>query len=427
MDRVILHSDMNGFYASAECMEHHELRLVPMAVAGDVSKRHGIILAKNDLAKRCGVQTGEAIWMAQRKCPELVLRPPNYSLYMRLSRLARGIYLRYSDRVEPFGPDEAWIDLTQSPCLAHQTPVETAHEIRRTIKRELGLTVSIGVSYNKIFAKFGSDYKKPDAVTLITKDNYKQLVWPKPADDLLYIGRATKRKLADICVETVGEVAALPREQLRAKFGKIGDVLWSFANGYDVSEVKLLNEARMDTDYEVKSVGNSLTAPRDLVTDEDALMLITLLSESVGQRLREAGFEARTVSVHLRDKELVSFTRQRHLTQPTALTADIIRAASALYDTHYDMRRSRGLRSIGVCASGLMPARYEHQLSFFEDTERRIKAEALERSMDGLRRRFGNNAVRRAACAGESMSLLDIKAEHVVHPVGYFQSAAGGA
>ena len=258
MERIILHSDCNSFYASVECLHHPEIREKPVAVGGDIEQRHGIILAKNQLAKQFHVSTGEAIWRAKQKCPELIVLPPNFPLYLRFSRLARDIYLDYSNRVEPFGLDEAWLDITSSENQKDKGE-RTAHEIRKRIREELGITVSIGVSYNKIFAKLGSDYRKPDAVTMITKENYRQIAWPLPVSDLLYVGPATKRKLNGFGVHTIGELAQTPVEILRSKFGKIGDILWCFSNGLDSSPV-----ADFQNQPVVKSIGNSTTAPRDL-------------------------------------------------------------------------------------------------------------------------------------------------------------------
>ena len=303
MERIILHSDCNSFYASVECLHHPEIREKPVAVGGDIEQRHGIILAKNQLAKQFHVSTGEAIWQAKQKCPELIVLPPDFPLYLRFSRLARDIYLDYSSRVEPFGLDEAWLDITSRENQKDKGE-KTAQEIRKRIREELGITVSIGVSYNKIFAKLGSDYQKPDAVTLITKENYRQIAWPLPVSDLLYVGPATKRKLNGFGVHTIGELAQTPVEILRSKFGKIGDILWCFSNGLDSSPV-----ADFQNQPIVKSIGNSTTTPRDLERDEDVKMILYVLADSVARRLREQGLKGRTIHSSVRDNSLFSFTR----------------------------------------------------------------------------------------------------------------------
>jgi len=233
MERVILHSDLNGFYASVECLYNPAIRTKPVVVCGNVENRHGIILAKNELAKKFKIRTGEAIWQAKQKCPELVTVPPNFDRYMHFSRAAREIYNRYTDKVEAFGLDECWLDVSGSTKL-FGCGEKLAKEIRTVIRDELGLTVSIGVSWNKIFAKLGSDIKKPDAQTVISKENYKKLAWELPASDLLYVGRSTAKKLANYCILTIGDIATTSPEIIKSMLGKWGETLWVFANGKDI-------------------------------------------------------------------------------------------------------------------------------------------------------------------------------------------------
>lgn len=252
--RVILHSDCNSFYASVEELHRPELAGLPIAVAGDPENRHGIILAKNQLAKQHKVKTAEAIWEAKQKCPDLVIVPPNYPLYSRFSRMAREIYYDYTDQIETFGLDEAWLCVTGSTHL-FGSGEEIAKVISQRIKAELGITVSIGVSWNKIFAKFGSDYKKPDAITVIDKNNYKEIIWPQDVSELLYVGHATARKLKRRGIFTIGQLATTPVDILRSWLGKMGEVLWIFANGYDQSEVKLFDPNENDNDRVIKSIG----------------------------------------------------------------------------------------------------------------------------------------------------------------------------
>ena len=413
MERIILHSDCNSFYASVECLHHPEIREKPVAVGGDIEQRHGIILAKNQLAKQFHVSTGEAIWRAKQKCPELIVLPPNFPLYLRFSRLARDIYLDYSNRVEPFGLDEAWLDITSSENQKDKGE-RTAHEIRKRIREELGITVSIGVSYNKIFAKLGSDYRKPDAVTMITKENYRQIAWPLPVSDLLYVGPATKRKLNGFGVHTIGELAQTPVEILRSKFGKIGDILWCFSNGLDSSPV-----ADFQNQPVVKSIGNSTTAPRDLERDEDVKMILYVLADSVARRLREQGLKGRTIHISVRDNSLFSFTRQKSLLSYTNLTGEIAGEALSLFREHY--RWKRPVRSVGISVSDLAADTIYSQTSLFCDEVKREKVERLDKALDRLKARFGTFAVQPAVLLKDrKLSGFDPKNDHIIHPVGYF-------
>ena len=413
MERIILHSDCNSFYASVECLHHPEIREKPVAVGGDIEQRHGIILAKNQLAKQFHVSTGEAIWRAKQKCPELIVLPPNFPLYLRFSRLARDIYLDYSNRVEPFGLDEAWLDITSSENQKDKGE-RTAHEIRKRIREELGITVSIGVSYNKIFAKLGSDYRKPDAVTMITKENYRQIAWPLPVSDLLYVGPATKRKLNGFGVHTIGELAQTPVEILRSKFGKIGDILWCFSNGLDSSPV-----ADFQNQPVVKSIGNSTTAPRDLERDEDVKIILYVLADSVARRLREQGLKGRTIHISVRDNSLFSFTRQKTLGFYTNLTEEIAGEALSLFREHYQWKRP--VRSIGISVSDLEAGTICSQTSLFCDEVKREKMERLDNAVDRLKARFGTFAIQPAVLLKDrKLSGFDPKNDHIIHPVGYF-------
>ena len=382
---VILHSDLNNFYASVECVYDPTLRDRPMAVCGDPALRHGIVLAKNMPAKRAGIVTGEAIWQARQKCPGLVVVPPDYGKYLRFSQLMRRIYAGYTDRVEPFGMDECWLDVT-----GHRLGGEAiADELRRRAREELGLTVSVGVSFNKVFAKLGSDMKKPDATTVISRENFREKVWPLPAGELLYVGPATRRRLAGRNLHTIGDVARCPPEVLRAALGKGGDMLWTFANGLDRSPVLAAGEQEA-----IKSVGNSVTTPRDIVNDRDAHMVLTVLSDSVAERLRANGFQGRVVSLWVRDSALASFSCQRRLGRATALASEICECAAALFRAHY--RWERPARSLGVSVSGLESTAGDRQLCMFpdEDRERRY---ALEQTVGDIRRRFGHFAIQRAS------------------------------
>ena len=307
MNRTILHSDCNCFYASVELLHHPELRGKPVAVGGDPEARHGIVLTADYTAKRYGVKTGMALWQAKQLCPDITFLPPRMDLYLRFSRMAQEIYADYTDKREPYGIDESWLDVTDSATLKGDG-FHIAQEISSRMKKELGITVSVGVSFNKIFAKLGSDYKKPDAITTMYEDEFQRKAWCLPVSDLLYVGNATNKKLYSMGIRTIGDLAKSDETLLVRKLGKMGSILWAFANGYDESPVKLEN-----TSAPVKSVGNSTTTPRDMETDEDVRIVLYILAESVAARLRENGFRCRTVEISVRDKELFHMWLLREL------------------------------------------------------------------------------------------------------------------
>ena len=412
MTRTILHVDLNNFYASVECLYHPELRGKPVAVSGDVENRHGIILAKNQLAKAAGVKTGEAIWQAKGKCPGLVCLPPDYRKYLRFSRLARKIYADYTDKIEAFGIDENWLDVTGSAALFGDG-VRIANEIRRRIREEMGVTASVGVSWNKIFAKLGSDMKKPDATTLITEGNFRDIVWPLPVEELLYVGRSTKNKLNNRAVFTIGDLAARDVQLLKLTLGVWGETLWTFANGLDAAPVAQSGEESF-----VKSVGNSTTTPRDLVNIEDVKMIVFILAESVAARLRRHGLKCRTVAVHIRNNELYSFERQGKLPVPSFLAKDIAGKALELFRQNYTW--DRPIRSLGVRGADLVTEHGAVQLDMFAPDS--AEQEQLERTLDRLRERFGPYCVRRCALLqDERLTGFNPKDDHVIHPVSFFR------
>ena len=412
MTRTILHVDLNNFYASVECLYHPELRGKPVAVSGDVESRHGIILAKNQLAKGAGVKTGEAIWQAKGKCPGLVCLPPDYRKYLRFSRLARKIYADYTDKIEAFGIDENWLDVTGSAALFGDGP-KIANEIRRRIREEMGVTASVGVSWNKIFAKLGSDMKKPDATTVITEANFRQVVWPLPVEELLYVGRSTKNKLNNRAVFTIGDLAARDVQLLKLTLGVWGETLWTIANGLDAAPVAQSGEESF-----IKSVGNSTTTPRDLVNIEDVKMIVYVLAESVAARLRRHGLKCRTVAVHIRNNELYSFERQGKLHTPSFLAQDIAGKALELFRQNYTW--DRPIRSLGVRGADLVTEHGAVQLDMFAPDS--VEQEQLERTLDRLRERFGPYCVRRCALLqDERLTGFNPKDDHVIHPVSFFR------
>lgn len=407
-DRTILHCDMNNFYASVECLYNPSLRGKPVAVGGDVEARHGIILAKNYEAKKYGIQTGEALWQAKNKCKNLIIVPPSYDKYLFFSRMARKIYSDYTDRIESFGLDECWLDLTGGEKLLG-TGEQVADKLRERIKFELGVTISVGVSYNKIFAKLGSDMKKPDATTVITRENYKEVVWPLPVSSLLFVGPATTRKLAKYGIRTIGQLAQTDGNLLRQWFGKNGLTLYAFANGLDPTPV-----AANDATAIIKSVGNSITAPHDLVTEEDVKLTIYILAESVAARLREQGLKCTTVQIYIRDNELFSYERQCGLEAPTNATLPIAGKAFKLYKKNHT--NSMPIRSFGVRGTGLV-THNNVQLSFLDEAIKIQKQNDLEQAIDGIRGRFEHGALLRGIVLTDStMAHIDPKGDHVIHP-----------
>jgi len=386
MDRAVLHCDMNNFYASVECLHNPSLRGKPVAVGGDEDARHGIVLAKNYEAKKYGIKTGEALWEARKKCPNLITVKARHDVYLRFSKMAREIYERYTDKIESFGIDECWLDITGCENYLKKTAAEVADDIRETIKFELGVTVSVGVSWNKIFAKLGSDLKKPDATTVITRDNYKQKIFTLPAEDLLYVGRQTQKKLNAVGIKTIGDIAMADRKALTNMLGVWGEQLWNSANGYDTSPVNANGAEAM-----VKSVGNSTTCRRDLNNENEVRMMIMVMAESVAARLREQWLKGRVISVYIRDKHLVTWGKQHKINEPTFISSEIVDTAMKLFAQHYDFKEP--IRSVGVTVSDLSSADEVRQTSLFESEAERQKAEKLELLVDDLRRRFGHRVI----------------------------------
>lgn len=379
-----------------------------MAVGGDPENRHGIILTKNEIASKYGLIVGEPLWKARQKCPDLVVVPPNYPLYLRFSALARKIYEDYSEFIEPFGLDECWLDVTGS----EKSGEEIAHEIRKRVKSQLGITVSVGVSFNKVFAKLGSDYKKPDAVTVIDESNYKDIAWSLPCGDLLMVGRSAQKKLNAYGINTIGDLADTDVAVLKSLFGKNGEMLHSFANGTECSPVRHKDEIS-----DVKSVGNSTTAPRDLVNEEDVKTVFRVLCESVSTRLREKGLKGRVVTIYVRDEELSSFSRQMKIPANTDISTEIFYYAMKLFCTNYFWNKP--IRSLGVSVSDF-DVTYE-QFDFEKTVENREKQERLETAVDSLRRRFGNYCIGRACQLKDTeLSKFNPHEEHIIHPVGFF-------
>ena len=396
MDRAILHSDINSCYASIERLYEPRLCGRPFAVCGAPELRHGIVLSKDDIAKKAGVKTGMAIWQAKCLCPELEIVLPHFERYTEYADAVRSIYYDYTNLCEPFGLDECWLDLTG--CLACPDPVETAHEIRRRVKKETGLTVSIGVSFNKIFAKLGSDYRKSDAVTVIDRENYKSIVWGLPASDMLMVGRSTARQLERMGIRTIGELAAASPESLHAVLGKAGPMLHAFANGADTTAVR-----RVGDEPPPKSVGNSTTLPRDVETLRQAEVVILSLAESVGTRLRRGGYMCRSLELSLRTEELTWTRHRMRLFGATDVTLELRDMGMRLLSQAWTDRTP--LRSMGLCALELVPTGVPEQLDILYDYVNSEKQKKIDAAVDGIRKKYGAEAIQRASVFGNSVAL----------------------
>lgn len=412
MDRIILHSDLNNFYASVECKRNPVLRKKPLAVCGDPDLRHGIVLAKNYIAKAYGIKTGDVIWEARQKCPELEIVTADFPQYLKYSNLVHQIYELYTDKIESFGIDECWLDVTESKKL-FGNGATIAQTIRKKIKDELGLTVSIGVSWNKIYAKLGSDMKKPDAVTEINRDNYKELIFDLPAKELLYVGRATEGKLKSLGIKTIGDIANSDRNFLVSALGKWGEYLFDFANGNDNSPVSFNGDEPI-----VKSVGNSTTTIRDLKTKDDIKMVIIVLAESIAARLREHGLKGKVISLCLQNINMISWNKQIRINEPTFLSKVIIDSAMSLFG-FYDFKMP--VRNVGLKISELSYAQNVHQVNLFIDDNQKNKAQKIEITIDKIRHRFGYYSIGRASVMqDQKLTGLNPKEENVIHPYSYF-------
>ncbi len=389
MARTILHCDLNSFYASVELLSHPELRQQPVAVCGDPDSRKGIILAKNEPAKRCGVKTAETIWQARQKCPDLVFLPPHHDQYRQFSHIINNIYGQYTDLVEPFGIDESWLDITGSMHLFGGDARAVADGIRRRISQELGLTLSIGVSFNKVFAKLGSDYRKPDATTVIPPESWQEIVWPLPLSSLLYAGPAAQRALGQYGIHTVGDLAAVDPVLPQRLLGKLGRQLWDFANGRDTAPVRPQHEKEP-----VKSVGNSFTFRENLISREQVLQGMSLLCDSVASRLRQQNLYCGAVQIGLRDPAFRNISRQKQLACSTHSMRDLLRTAMELADCIW--KPPSPLRLLSVTALSLTDRleTYE-QVSLFvpQQSAGEAKLEKLEETVDAIRKKYGGKAI----------------------------------
>ena len=415
MERTILHCDMNNFYASVECMLNPSLRGHPVAVGGDVENRHGIILAKNYEAKKFGIQTGEALWQAKQKCPKLIIVPPHYEEYLKYSRLAHSIYADYTDLIEPYGMDEVWMDVTGS-TKAFGSGEVIANTLRERIKYELGLTISVGVSFCKVFAKLGSDMKKPDAVTVIPKDSFRDIIWDLPASDMLGVGRSTEKFLSSYGIHTIGQLANAYPDLMQRKLGKNGMVLLAFANGEDRSKV-----APQDYEPPMKSIGHGITTMQDLENNAEVWNIMLALTQDIGHKLRVYNKNAAGVAIYIRyivDKQIAGKQWQCQLPVRTHSAAIIAKEAYRLFERSYGWEypiRSVTVRAINLCSQDL-----PEQLQFFSDAATVERKEKLETAIEDIRRRFGKYSIQ-PACLCQNIKMPSDREVELRMPTGMFQ------
>ena len=416
MERWIIHSDINHCYAQIEEMMYPELRNVPMAIGGHEEDRHGIILAKNDLAKKYHIKTGESLRDAFQKCPELLIVPPHYDDYLFYTEEVKRIYREYSDKVESFGLDEAWIDITGTEKLFHKTAMELAEEIQRRVFKELGLTVSMGLSFNKVFAKLGSDLDKKQGLAVITRDNFKDMVFPLPVADILYIGKATSSQLNERNIYTLGDLALSSKEYIKSFLGKNGEMVWLFANGYDTLSVNSSQQV-------IKSVGNGITAKHDIHTIEEAKIVLSMLAESVAKRLRQSNKLGSVISIGMRYKDLQGLSRQKRVDTPTNIAQEILDMVMILLRDNWNM--AIPLRSLSISVSSLVEKEtYAYQMSLFNtaNEEDRYEQLHLEEVIQEIKERWGEKSIKSGhSLLDEELSDFSTQLGMDIHPPGFLR------
>lgn len=413
MKRTILHCDINHCYAQIEEMKNPALREVPMAVGGSEESRHGIILAKNDLAKKYGIKTGESLREAYRKCPDLRIVPPHYQEYLYYTEKIKDVYRLYSDQVESFGLDEAWVDLTSTQKYG-ENGILLAHKIQQQVYDEFGITISVGVSFNKVFAKFGSDMKKPYGFVIINEMNYKHLLWHRPVEELFYVGKKTAVKLHSIGIWTIGDLARSNLYPVKKLLGKVGEMIWLFANGEDVSPVAFghINDP-------VKSIGNGITTKRDVCNPTEAKWIFYVLAESVAARLKQSGLVGRVVHISLRDTQLKVINRQKKRMVSTNISDEIVETANELLLENYSFYLP--LRSLSLSVSDLSEEKSSVQLSFLIDQDQRQKQKRLDEVVEVIREKYGYDKAFRCSMKVDSeLTDFNPKKDHIIHPVGFF-------
>ena len=393
--RLIFHCDCNNFFASCECLEKPELKNVPMAVAGDPENRLGVVVAKNELAKKYGVKTTDTVWQAKKKCPGIVFVPPRHHFYREISNHVNAIYRDYTDFVEPASIDESYLDMTGAPEFFKKSPRKLADEIRARVKTEIGITISVGVSFCKVFAKMGSDYKKPDATTVIDEENYKDIVWPLPVSDLLFAGKASVETLHKKSIHTIGDLAAQPKDFIRSLLGKGGETLWIYANGLDAEPVRKWGDKP-----EIKSVSRGMTFKRNLITREEVMTGVSVLVDEIAESLRSHKLKGFVISVQIKTPELRVISRQTSLNHATYLQHEIQRVAMELIEENWKIGEKAPIRALTVGVTKLISSEEEvQQVDLFEmlneDTQKkkRERQDKLEAAVYALRKKMGNQSI----------------------------------
>lgn len=411
-ERSILHIDINHCFAQIEEMKHPELVNVPMCVGGDESRRHGIVLARNLEAKKYGIKTTQTLREAYAKCPDLVVIPPSYHDYSYYSEKIKDVYREYTADVESFGIDEAWVDVTDSRLL-FGSGEKIGREIQNRIVEEFGITVSVGVSFNKIFAKLGSDIIKPKGFVCITKDNYKEVVWPLPVEDLLYVGPKTKPKLNLLGIYTIGDLATFDLDILEKKFGKHGVMIWGFANGLDNQDVNNITPMP-------KSVGNGITTVRNMNTMGEVKEVMYVLAESIAARLKDQSLAGNVIAVSLRDTNLETISRQKKISMATNLVSDIMEVGMYLLNNEFEF--TPPYRSISVTVSGVKLEQDFYQTNLFEEANYKNEEKRLDNTIEHIRGKYGFGIIKRALMlVNEDLTDFNPKGDHTIHPRGYFK------
>lgn len=391
-DRIIFHADCNNFFASCECLERPELKNVPMAVAGDPEDRVGVVVAKNEIAKRYGVKTTDTVYQAKKKCPGIVFVPPRHHLYSEVSKRVNAIYLDYTEYVEPASIDESYLDMTQAVSFLKMIPRELADELRDRVRNEIGITISVGVSYCKIFAKMGSDYKKPDATTIITRENYRDILWPLSVSDLYMAGRAAVLSMDRKGIRTIGDLARQSQKSMQNLLGKHGELLWRYANGIDDEPVHLFGEER-----EIKSVSRGRTFKKDLVAVSEVKTGLSFLVDEVARTLRRHNLKGGVVTIQIRRPDMSVISRQTSLGHYTFLQREIQETAISLVQENWSIGEAHPIRALTVGVTKLVPAdKVVEQMSMFDlvsEDDRRDRQERLEAAVEAVRRKHGDGSI----------------------------------
>jgi len=403
MPRTILHCDLNNFFASVEVILEPLLIGKPVAVCGDPEERKGIVLAKCERAKKCGVRTGDAVWMAMQKCPDIQIVKPQHNKYGKFSKKVRDIYYRFTDKIESFGIDECWLDVTDSKKL-FGTGEQIAYKIKELVKQELELTISVGVSWNKTYAKLGSDLKKPDAVTVINRENYKRLVWPLPVQDMLFVGRKTARMFEKLSIKTIGDLANFDEKLLEARIGIMAKRLVQAARGDCNDQVSSAHNHR-----QAKSVGNGTTTPRDMTTLKEVIQVVYILAEEVATRMRRKKLRGYTINLSIRDEDLRWQGAQSSIKAPTDNARIVVDTAIDIFCKLVKIDKKNQdlpfpIHSIRVSVSNLTHDRHS-QLDIFNDSTENDEESKITKAFDKIRSKYGANKLAYGTVLGGQMNI----------------------